>query len=280
MELGFNKIYVIESLPSDDLKTGTNLYNDIIKRKLWQLEGYDSELVEVSSKSELFKLFEEIKEAISSAEIIPFLHFEIHGNPKGFVLESKEQITWLELHNRFIEMNIATNLKIWVSLATCYGAYIHTIIKPTDRAPFYGYVGAWQELDANDLSVSYERFFSELLDSFNMTEAVAQLNLENPNLPVEYQVHSVKDVFKRAYAEYEKNMYEPVMFNKRVESIVKQGLSDPRNSKLNLTADFFRENAIKMLIDDKNFYRDKYWSNFLLMDLYPENNQRFGNIGW
>lgn len=275
MELDFNKIYVIESLPDSETKTGTDLHNDIIRRKLWTLDKYQSDLVLINSKLELINFFEKVKTEIKENSIVPFFHFEIHGNPNGFVLKSGESVNWLELHHRLIELNILVNIRIWISLATCFGAYIYSIIKPIDRAPFYGYIGAWTEINVIDLQASFESFFDILLDKFNINEAVVGLNRDNPNLPVEYKLYEAKDVFKRIYEDYEKTQYEPSNFQKRLDEIVKQALADPQNKILNLPDSFYRSNAKKMLIEDKAYYRLKYENIFFMTDIYPENFERF-----
>lgn len=275
MELNFNKIYVIESLPDNETKTGTNLHNDIIRRKIWGKEDYYSELEIINSKNDFFSLFEQIKTEIKEQNIIPFLHFEIHGNPSGLYLKSNEQVNWIELHSKLMEINELTNIKVWISLATCYGAYIYSIIKPTDKAPFYGYVGAWEELNIEDLSVSFERFFDDLLNDFDVVKALKALNLENPNLPVEYKVYNVVDVFKKTYRRYEETQYEEENFKKRVKIIVQAGLNDPKNIKQKLSADFFRYYAEKVLIEDKEYYRKKYENHFFMVDVFPENKKRF-----
>lgn len=275
MEQEFNKIYVIESLPDSETKTGTNLYNDIIRRKLWNLQPYQSELVIINSKLEFLNLFEKVKSEIIDNKIIPFFHFEIHGSPNGFLLRSNERVSWLELHHRFIELNILVNNKIWISLATCYGAYIHSIIQPTDRSPFYGYIGSWEELNIEDLQASFERFFDILLDEFDFLKALNGLNLENPNLPTEYKIGTSKEVFKRVYDNYEKKFFEPARFQERLDNLVKEALTDPQNKILNLSENFYRQNAERMLIKDKVFYRRKFEHNFFLIDLYPANLNRF-----
>jgi hypothetical protein len=275
MELDFNKIYVIESLLDSETKTGTNLHNDVIRRKLWTLGGYQSELVLIDSKLELVNFFEKVKTEIKYNNIIPFFHFEIHGNPNGFVLKSGEGVNWLELHHRFIELNILVNIKIWISLATCFGAYIYSIIKPIDKAPFYGYIGAWTELNVYDLQASFESFFDILLDKFDLNKAMLGLNQDNLNLPVEYKLYEAKDVFKRIYEGYEKTQYEPQNFEIRLDNIVKQALADPQNKILNLPESFYRDNAKKVLIDDKDYYKRKYEDIFYMTDIYPDNIKRF-----
>ena len=124
--------------------------------------------------------------------------------------------------------------------------------------PDYGYVGAWNEINIQDLSVSYERFFEELLQEFNIKKAVSALNLSNLNLPVEYKMYNSKDVFIKTYNAYEEDKYSPRGFKERLDTIVKQGLSDSRNRKLKLAEEFIRDFAKKTLLGEKERFRKYY----------------------
>jgi hypothetical protein len=275
MKLDFNKIYVIESLSANETKTGTNLENDIIRRRLWNHDGITSKLYEINSKSEFYSLLSNIESEVLKDNVIPYLHFEIHGNPDGFLLNSDEQINWYEFRPRLTQINFLSRNKLWISLATCYGAYLYSTYSIVSKAPFYGYVGAWSEINIQDLSVSYERFFEKLLQEFNIEKAVKALNLSNPNLPVEYKLYNSQDVFNKTYDAYEKDKYSPKGFKERLDTIVRQGLSDPRNKNLKLTEEFIRDFAKKTLLGEKERFRKYYYDQFMMIDKFPEIKERF-----
>lgn len=275
MEITFNKIYVIESLPEPETKTGTDLHNDIIRRRLWSHENISSELCIINSKLEFLNLFETVKTEIKENETIPYFHFEIHGNKNGFYLRSNEQVNWLELHHRLMELNTLVKNNIWLSLATCYGAFIYSIIKPTDRAPFFGYVGPWDEIDTRDIPVSYERYFDTLLDKFDVNESVKALNLSNPHKPVDYNIYDSTSVFQRVFDKYENDFYTEPKFTQRLNKIADDGMKDPRNIDMKLPRQFFIENAKKILMDEKESLRNRYFEKFHMIDLFPENKERF-----
>ncbi|MDF1676678.1 MAG: hypothetical protein P1U44_13265 [Vicingaceae bacterium] len=275
MEITFNKIYVIESLPDNETKTGTDLHNDIIRRRLWSHKNISSELNIINSKLEFLNLFETVKTEIKENKIIPYFHFEIHGNKNGFFLKSNEQVNWIELHHRLMELNMLVKNNTWLSLATCFGAYIYSIVKPTDRSPFYGYIGPWEEIDIRDIPMSYERFFETLLENFDIKEAVKALNLSNPHKPIDYKIYDSNSVFQRVFDKYETDFYKEPRFSERLEQIANDGINDPRNEGLNLTREFFIDNAKGILLNEKEDIRNRYFEKFHMIDLYPENRERF-----
>ena len=275
MILDFNKIYVIESLSSNETQTGTSLHSDIIRRRLWGHENINSELCSVNSKSDFHLLLSRIEYEAKDSDVIPYLHFEIHGNPDGFCLNSDEQVNWYEFRARLTQINIFSRNRLWISLASCYGAFLYTTYSMVDKAPFYGYVGAWKKINIDDLSASFERYFDKLLENFDVQEAVEQLNLSNPNLPVEYKLYNSRDVFDKVYDEYEKNTYSEEGLEKRVNKIVELGLNDPRSRLMNFPEEFIRNFARKSLLNERENFRNKFYRQFLMLDLYPEVEERF-----
>ena len=272
MEITFNKIYVVESLPDNETKTGSNLHNDIIRRKLWKHENIQSEITIINSKAEFFSFFESVKNEIIQNQVIPYFHFEIHGNPNGFFLKSSEQVNWIEIHHRLIELNYLVKNKIWISLATCFGAYIYYIIRPWNKAPFYGYVGAWETINVFDLQVSFEKYFDTLLDNFDLNESIIQLNEDNPRKPVEYKLYTSKEVFERVYDGYEKNFDDRDKFESRIQEIADDGMKASNNK---ISRNYFIQKARQLLIETRDYYKTKHRDQFFMIDIYPENRQRF-----
>src|SRR5688572_22519897 len=121
----FNCIYVIESLPEFETKTGTILYEDLLRRITYKIDFLKSSLIRVENKIDLFTELEKIKSLALKGGHFPYLHFEVHGSIKGLVLPSRELVTWLELSNRLREINIIIRNNLFVSFATCFSAYIY-----------------------------------------------------------------------------------------------------------------------------------------------------------
>lgn len=70
----FNKIYVIQSIPDDEMKTGTEIHSDTISRRSWTDPNLATELINVDTKEELLNLLEIIKNETKNLSILPFIH--------------------------------------------------------------------------------------------------------------------------------------------------------------------------------------------------------------
>lgn len=133
----FNRIAVIQSLAEDELHTGKMLYEDINSHNFAHDIGLDIRLYNVETKKELFDLLSRLTDEARTSDLFPILHVEIHGSSDktGLVLSSGDFVSWQELKNPFIKLNIETKNNLFIVLAACYGAYLIEIILPTDRTP-------------------------------------------------------------------------------------------------------------------------------------------------
>lgn len=194
--INFNKVYIIQSLFENDKKTGTNLYNDLLRWHEYQLKPFSSELIDVYDKKSFKESLDLIKRNIEQEKQIPYIHFEIHGNREGFVISSNENISWNELADKLREINILIKNNLFISLATCYGAYIFNALTPFDKVPFYAYIGPDGEIFENDIEVCFNSYFEILLREFDFRPALEALNKENNNKDVFYDYKSSEDIFE------------------------------------------------------------------------------------
>lgn len=263
-QFSFNKVYVIESLFSTETKTGENLYNDLLRWKAAKPDILESELIQVNNRMEFFNCIEEIKSQIINDNKFPFIHLEIHGssNKDGLVLNSRQLITWLELANRFREINILTKHNLVVSLATCYGAYIYSETRLVDKAPFWGFVAPWDEVDSVDIEGSFNSFFDTLLTTFDFNESIKKLN-ESNTLPYRYHFYNAEEVFDRVYDKYEIESYSQENYQKRVFELMSEALTD-YNVRTTMTILEVRQFIENQLIKGKENFRIEYRKRFLM----------------
>ncbi|MTI19563.1 hypothetical protein E1176_00870 [Fulvivirga sp. RKSG066] len=262
----FNTIYIIESLDSDDKKTGELLYHDLLRWKQLQITYFNSELIQVNSRSEFFHGLEQIKSK-SGFENYPYIHFEIHGSKDGFVLNSDEQVTWEEVANRCRELNRICKNNLHVSLATCFGAYILKEIKPFDISPFWGFIGPWEVVKDHDIMVSFQTFFecmfTDDLQNINLFNCIEQLNYSNANLPWRFNFYNAEQVFDKAYENYEETHYQPEALKQRINNLMARGLSDI-NIRNSTTIPQLRQQIETYIIDNREKIRKAMYKKFMM----------------
>lgn len=260
----FNKIIVIQSLSIGEIQTGENLYNDLLR---WESEKNPkllSEFIPVNSKIQLISTFARIKNDIITNGNSPFIHFEIHGSDKkdGLVLNSGELVSWIELADCCREINLISQNNLTVSLATCYGAHIYGALHLSKPTPFWAFIAPWEEVETGDAEVSFYAFFETFLKGLQLHEAVKALNEFN-QLPYRYFFYDAEEIFNRVYSKYEEDNFSPEGFRKRVLTLIGDALSnhDVRNR---FTIPEIKLMIEKRLIEDKDEYKEKYKSKFLM----------------
>jgi hypothetical protein len=264
----FNSIYVIDSLGPEELQTGSELYNDIIRRRLITLDFVTGHYVHVNTRDELFALLAEIKNKVVQGTHFPFLHFEVHGKPEGVVLCSDETVAWNELTGWLRLINIATRNNLFVSLATCHGAYIIGEVLPSEPCPFFACVAPWEKVIAEDVLESFQTFFDFILsvrppEKINFNDAVNYLNLLNGRAWRYYHYNS-ELLFEKVFEDYEVALGRGRAHSDRVKELTLQVYNQPLNRR---SKNSIKREVEERLLRDRHVQKEKFKRKFLILDL-------------
>jgi len=82
---------------------------------------------------------------------------------------------------------------LFISLATCYGAYIFNALDPLGRVPFYAFVGPSSEVSEGEVEADWNLYFNELLTTRDFSVAIQALNQSNPRTP--YMFKTSEEIF-------------------------------------------------------------------------------------
>lgn len=260
----FNKIYVIESL-TNERPTGTELYNDIIKRLM-----PNSELLQVHSLSEWNNAVAKIKDEVSNMNVIPVLHLELHGDLKGLVLSNGDIITWADFVDRMREINVKTENNLFITMGICFGANILLHTQFDKPAPFFGFIGSLHEIYNGDIYLRYSEFYYEFLKSYDITQSLERLYKANPEHPNVYSFVNAPELFRTVYKEYLTTQFTEDAQAKRSQQAIDSITSLSPEDRTQLEV-IFKENLEK--------YKEKYYiehiTGFLMTDRFESCRKRF-----
>ena len=266
----FSRIVILESLSSSDLHTGRKIREDIEVSNLFHDRGLQVEFHDVAKKADFISQLGKLTRETKKLENNPLIHIEAHGSSdtKGLILGSGEFVSWEELKRPLIDLNIATRNNLFIVLSACYGAYLTTIVLPTDRAPCFGLVGPKKVLGAGYLLKSFSRFYQELLASGKGSEAVKQLNLDAGQSGLNYSLTDAETFFAMVNEKYFGKYCTNSQYDKRATEIIEQlkamGKSAPRIGWIK-----------KHYRRTQKQYFEKFKTRFFMIDLFPENTNRF-----
>lgn len=216
----FNRIFILQSLPSDERRTGDEIE---LKIKYLSYRGapISVELSDIFTPDDLFQTLDKIKGLVSTG-ILPFIHFEIHGSKQGLVLSNNELVEWHKLKGILLDLNKKTKNNLFISLATCHGGHLLKIYKPWEPCPFYGYIGPTEEVYNLDLEASFSSFFETLLTENNFARAIEQLQLTVDGNSSKYAFLNCYGYFDRLIKLYKEENNNPRIRNDRVKDIIKK----------------------------------------------------------
>lgn len=223
--LYFNKIYIIQSLRPGDRKTGEELLNDIILRRIKENES--AELKNIYSKAELYNYFALIEKSIE-LKLYPFIHFETHGYSEGIQLTDGSEVSWKELMPHLLRINIISKNNLFISMAACKGGNIQFCIKITEPCPFRGFIGPMEDVDAPDLLNSFNEFFDSLLLGNDFEKAINALNATSKGVTYHHlNAETFFDVVVNYNSDLEKK--DPKILNDRIEHLTRELLKTNPN---------------------------------------------------
>lgn len=102
IEIEGYEIIVIQSLEKNDLKTGEELFNDILRYKQIVRNDIITKYYSVSTRKEFEELLVRIEKEIPSDHILT-IHLETHGCNEGIGLSSRELISWKDFFLLFVQ---------------------------------------------------------------------------------------------------------------------------------------------------------------------------------
>ncbi len=274
----FNRVYVIESLSDGDNRTGKSLYDDVIKRAESRYDGVlKTDYFYIQNRCEFFNLFDKILAECTIQKNSPILHLEIHGNKdkSGLVLQSKEPVSWEELTNYLSRINFQTGNKLFFTMAVCHGAHLMRVIRISEPAPFWGFIGSLEEIYEFDLEIRYNEFYEILLSNKmpDFVNACMALFKANTGLPNSFSPINTAMAFINGYAGYLREQ------TGNDEMIKKRALDAAAENGLILNDEIEKESFQKVFKIMLNATMEPYYKEhsrrFFMIDDYPENQVHF-----
>jgi len=270
----FNAVYVLESLPAGEPKTGTDLYDQVIAPATYHQDNLHTEFHHIENKSALLLRLLQIARECRRARRGPLLHIETHGelNGNGIVLQSGEFVSWAELKPHLVDLNVVSKLNLLAVISACSGAQLAQVVKPTDRAPVWGIIGPKTKISAADLFVGFSCFYREFLSSLDGRAALNALNGDTAIAEWPFSFTNAEWFFGHVYRNYLRKHTADAVLQEREEHIISQ--LKQRQSLSTEQERWIRQDAGQRLRDHRSFF-ERFRRNFFMIDLFPENVHRF-----
>ena len=229
-------IVVIESL-ENERKTGTELYNDCIKRKIeFKNSGITHNLYNIKTKEGFTEI---LKYYITNCTYLTggiLIHIEMHGDKslKGLVVSDGTLITWSEMVDLFRPINVTTCNNLYICMATCNGRYLYRGVQPHEKSPYSCFISASKPVGSSEILEQFSLLFESLIQKGNLVQAY--LEMEKQSTLFYYK--DSKEIFEEAFASTAKRFRTDPKTREDIirqtkEQVSKEGLEMPSEDAFN-----------------------------------------------
>ncbi|MEQ8692146.1 MAG: hypothetical protein RIC89_15080 [Pseudomonadales bacterium] len=256
----FNKILIVDSVPSGETPTAQNLY-DAIEREIGNDSGSPfPELIRIESADQFLQLLSDSTIHAESNDVYPMLHIECHGDEDGFEFADGSLLDWPEMKIPLTTLNQAMRLNLMVAVAACSGAAIAKLLSMDDRAPFWGMVGPDQTVMPSQLEGPFKSLYLTLIRTKSPETAIEEFGKAAGNL---YWHTTAQDLFERCWSGYKEKYCTPEALQKRGARM------HSKAPQLSI------EECIERLLANEPMDFERFRTTFFMCDLYPDHNDRF-----
>jgi hypothetical protein len=172
-DITFNAIVVAESLSSLEMKTGS-LLRDYINTL--DEAPAKATLVQVASRDAFLALLRDLETQVQTRGLLPVLHLEAHGDENsGICFADDSNLSWDDFCDAMTPLNIATGMRLLVTVAACYGGSLISGIRLSKPAPCFALVGPSHRIDESEVMGSFRDFYGAMLRTLAAGPAIAAL---------------------------------------------------------------------------------------------------------
>lgn len=265
VEIKLNSVIVIESLNKPN--STKRLYRDDIATNC-NINSITHNYYSISNKVELINLLKALTKIPET--LYPLIHIASHGDEEGLILK-KDKITWEELKESILKLNISTKNNLILNIAACEGAY-GIKLYDEERSPFHFMIGPLSKIYENDLERHMSNFYSFFLHKRNLVKAAKLMKEKNGGEKIPFFFDSCIFMHQRVWKEIVEGLNNGKARHEIIghikDFVPKEEVQKVKNKLIN------KDDLINLYKTHYLSMKDKYF----LVDLYPELNSRFLNI--
>ena len=270
---GFKTIWVLESLPNGEYRTGKALYENVLLPMHSKDPGLLVEFLDVPNRIALLDALETIRSTLESTGDVPLVHMETHGNQEGVGLKSGECVRYEEICPTLRRINILGRNNLFIVVAACHGVHLSFILRDllAEPCPFWGVCGPSEEISAGDIIDGYSAFYGEALASADMNAALSKLKQAIPRHADKFNIWNSEYLFLLAFRHYLHHCCNADAVKQRAKAIIDEAQAGLRNT-LDTTecANYVRKRLGTEAGQAQEFERMK--RRFFMHDLYPQDS--------
>lgn len=269
----FDAIYVIESLPPGDPKTGEELYDQVIQRVVLRYPEVETRLFQPRNRGAFGEALDEVRKRVESGRT-PVVHMEAHGlrEQTGVALADHSVVRWEDLSTRLREINRGCGLNLLATFGACWGIQFAREITPIAPAPVWGVLGPVRNIANGRVVEGFATFYETFLDSLNGLAALQAMNGSAPVESWDFNFYTAEHLFAAGYQKYLEAEAGPEAAARREAEVVRR-LRSRKKYKGHSNSALVR--MIREVAPSSEEAFETFRERFFMVDVFPENDNRF-----
>ena len=262
-----SNVWIIEWLSSNEKPTGRLLHEWMDSlRPGWSAYSM------CTTKQEVILAVERATNRAKQSAMVPVLHLEAHGNEFGLApsnANNAEFLRWDELTEPLQALNMATRCNLIVVIAACTGFAGILALVGGPRAPAVALVGFDAEVMPSNLLEGTKEFYRRWMNGNTELEEIAASASQQAGILFEPEPFAT--LAYESMVEQQIISMRPREQRLRIERIRQQMLAETQFSAADI------EHRLKHLPSILPAVKlQQIWDEMFMIDLYPENRERFG----
>lgn len=270
-------------------KTTSDVFDTV--NNLCIMIGVNVEIHQCQTKEKLKNTFRDIEGKAKDSGDVPIIHIESHGSRSGIRLESGGEFTREELSGWFCRINVACQNNLMVFLASCSGGFTATTFLDfltkegkEQRAPMLAFIGPNKDITLGHLHPKIEAFYTTLLkkEKRDLYKAVEVLNDGVNSSMAQFFYCTGVQVFHDFMEQYIAGDMAGRLKDRQSFLAYIEGIKAQFFDKKGFPADEVAVRQFVLTSLDEDIYRgmlNEIWTNYFMVDLYPDNRSRFPHVG-
>lgn len=207
------KLAVVESLRGSDVEAAGHTGEKLAREVAAALAGagvmIDVQVLRCEGAEGFRNAVAQLTTEAARGEHLPLLHIECHGDEDaGLEFGDGSTLSWIVLADVLRPLNVATELGLIASVASCFGGHAVAGIDPLKPAPCFALIGSTHGLWSNELYDGLRDFYVNVLCRMTTAEATQAL-LDKPLESGQFVVLTARQWFKAVIDRYLDRMASP-----------------------------------------------------------------------
>lgn len=206
-------IFVLESLKKEDPKTGERIHEFLDE------ENISNKFHRFRTKEELFELLDIIQMKVVTEDILPFIHFDCHGNDDGIAAindnDYLEFIAWGEILDKFIEIYKSSKKKSVISMSSCEGFNATKLVAKGKPCPYDYICGSFEKIKFDDSFNAFSTFYKNIEEGIDIFEAAVGIHNDPTLCHMNFMAIDSYTLFSTMIDNYKKEQLSQEVLSKR-----------------------------------------------------------------